>query len=69
LLAGPTEGKGEEGESLPEREKTAALPRIEFGRGEGRVAEAGAGQGSARGDPFIGARGEGRGAAELGGRL
>ena len=52
-------GREKWGENSPEREKTAALPRIELGRGEGRVAEAGAGQGSARGDPFIGARGEG----------
>jgi hypothetical protein len=63
LLVGPIDGKGEEGESLSEREKTAALPRIELERGEGRVAKAGAGQGSARGDPFIGTRGEGSGGA------
>jgi hypothetical protein len=52
-------GREKRGKGLPEREKTAALPRIELGRGERGVAEAGAGQGSARGDPFIGGRGEG----------
>jgi hypothetical protein len=36
----------------------------ELGRGGRGVAEAGAGQGSARGDPFIGARGKGSGGAQ-----
>jgi hypothetical protein len=56
-------GREKRGKGLPEREKTAVLPRIELGRGERWVAEVGAGQGSARGDPFIGTQGEGSGGA------
>jgi hypothetical protein len=44
LLAGPTEGKGEEGDGLPEKKTTVALPRIGLGRGRRVVAEAGAGK-------------------------
>jgi hypothetical protein len=44
LLAGPTKGKGEEGDGLPEKKTTAALPRIGLGRGRRVVAEAGAGK-------------------------
>jgi hypothetical protein len=44
LLAGPTKGKGEEGDDLLERKTTAALPRIGLGRGRRVVAEAGAGK-------------------------
>jgi hypothetical protein len=33
LLAGPTEGKGDKGDDLPERKTTVALSRI--GSGEG----------------------------------
>jgi hypothetical protein len=44
LLAGPIEGKGEEGDDLPERKMMAALPRIGLGRGRRVVAEAGVGK-------------------------
>jgi hypothetical protein len=44
LLAGPTEGKGEEGDGLPERKMTVELPRIGLRRGRRVVAEAGAGK-------------------------
>jgi hypothetical protein len=44
LLAGPTEGMGEEGDGLPERKTTAVLPQIGLGRGRRVVAKAGAGK-------------------------
>jgi hypothetical protein len=44
LLVGPIDGKGEEGDGLPERKTTAALPRIGLRRGRRVVAEAGAGK-------------------------
>jgi hypothetical protein len=44
LLATQLEGREKRGKGLPEREKTVALPRIELGRGEREVVDAGAGK-------------------------
>jgi hypothetical protein len=62
-LAGPTEREREEGEELTGEGEDGGASRIGLGRGEEGGGRGRCGEGGARGDLFIGARGEGSGGA------
>jgi hypothetical protein len=64
FLLNQQRGREKRGKGLPEGKMTAALSRLSSSEGGRGVAEAGAGQGSAQGDSFIGARGEGSSGAQ-----
>jgi hypothetical protein len=63
LLAGPTEREREEGGELTGEGEDGGASRIALGRGEEGSGRGRCGEGGARGDLFIGARGEGSGGA------
>jgi hypothetical protein len=63
LLAGPTKREREKGGELTGEGEDGGASRIVLGRGEEGSGRGRCGEGGARGDLFIGARGEGSGGA------